>query len=96
MPKDLNILLLHTKYDDVPATNDSIELYHLTTQTGKTKEIQNYKRLLWRGFIERLWGGKKSGVRYGLKLYFPAVDNTTQQTLKTKIQKPIHNFRFLF
>ena len=46
MPKDLDILLLHTEYDDVPATNDSIELYHLTTQTGKTKEIQNYKRLL--------------------------------------------------
>ena len=30
MKKDLDILLLHTEYNDVPTTNDSIELYHLT------------------------------------------------------------------
>ena len=38
MEKDLDILLLHTEYKDVPTTNDSIELYHLTTLNRHDKK----------------------------------------------------------
>ena len=38
MEKDLDILLLHTEYNDVPTTNDSIELYHLTTLNRHDKK----------------------------------------------------------
>ena len=37
MEKDLDKLLLHTEYDNVPTTNNKLELYHLTTLNGRTK-----------------------------------------------------------
>ena len=38
MKQDLDKLLLHTEYDDVPTTNNIIELYHLTTLNRHDKK----------------------------------------------------------
>ena len=38
MAKELDQLLLHTEYDNVPTTNNTIELYHLTTLNRHDKK----------------------------------------------------------
>ena len=38
MEEDIDKLLLHTEYDDVPTTNNLLELYHLTTLNRHDKK----------------------------------------------------------
>jgi len=38
MEEDIDKLLLHTEYDDVPTTNNLLEVYHLTTLNRHDKK----------------------------------------------------------
>ena len=51
LPDQIDSMLLHTEYDDVPTTNNLLELYHLTTLNRHDKK--KYKTV--EGLMEEVW-----------------------------------------